>query len=74
MTLEKKSDDQNQISSDKIDGSVEVHEAFKLKEYFAILKSKKSVGELLETNISNDEAFKNFEDLIKTAKFRKHES
>ncbi len=72
MTLKKKSDDQ--ISSDQTGESVEIHEAFKLTEYFAILKSKKSVGELLENNTTNDKAFKNFEELIKTAKYRKHES
>lgn len=73
MTMKKKDDDQNEISSDKNDEPVEVHEEFKLKEYFDILKSKKSVGEI-QRNIPNDEAFKNFEDLIKTAKYRKHES
>lgn len=74
MTLKKKSDDKDQISYDKSDRPVEIHEAFRLKEYFNILKSKKPVSELLENNTPNDEAFKNFEELIKTAKYRNHES
>lgn len=72
--MEKNSDDKNQILSDKIDEPVEIHEAFRLKEYFDILKSKKPVREIQENNTSNEEAFKKFEDLIKTAKYRKHES
>ncbi len=73
MTSKKKCNDQSQIANNESNKPVEVREEFKLKEYFDILKSKKAVGEIQRT-IPNDEAFKNFEDLIKTAKYREHDS
>ncbi len=72
MTLKKQDNDHNKDSDDKTNEPVGVLEEFKLKEYFEILKTKKAVRDI-QKNIPTDQAFKNFEDLIKTAKFRNHE-
>ncbi|MGL1932264.1 MAG: hypothetical protein OCC45_10940 [Desulfotalea sp.] len=74
MTLKKKSGDQLKTSSVEIEKLSEIHEPLRLKKYFATLKSDNLIGDLVENVKSNDEVFSEFKNLIKTAKYRNHDS
>ncbi len=73
MTFKKESDNRTNVSSGKTEKPVEVHEALRLKQYHDALKSDTLVEDLKKNIKPNDEAFKEFKTLIKTAKYRNHE-
>lgn len=74
MTSRKETDDQADVTADKVENGPVVHEALRLKQYFDALKSDTLVKDLQKNIKPNDEAFKEFKELIKTAKYRKHKN